>query len=72
MRHYKTLYNNHENDFTAKRRRKVKDLRSSFKAVDQPINRKLQTIASFKITHTVQAKQKKPFENGTIVKEEFL
>lgn len=78
-RHYKTMQTKYENDFPLKselRRRKVHDLKNGLKAEQamftKPVHQsKAATIASFKISYLL-AKNKKPFEDGTVVKEAFL
>lgn len=78
-RHYKTMHTKYEIDFPLKselRKRKVQDLKNDLKAQQamftQPVHQsKAATIASFKISY-ILAKNKKPFDDGTVIKEAFL
>lgn len=78
-RHHKTVHKNYEKDFPPQselRKRKVSDLISCLKKEQSMFTRpakqsKAATIASFKISH-ILAKHKKPFEDGSVVKEAFI
>lgn len=78
-RHHKTVHKNYEKDFPPQselRKRKVSDLISCLKKEQTMFTRpakqsKAATIASFKISH-ILAKHKKPFEDGSVVKEAFI
>ncbi|XP_045465147.1 general transcription factor II-I repeat domain-containing protein 2A-like isoform X1 [Harmonia axyridis] len=78
-RHHKTVHKNYEKDFPSQselRKRKVRDLLACLKKEQAMFTRpvkqsKAATIASFKISH-ILAKHKKPFEDGSVVKEAFI